>query len=331
MRRLINCRLAVSCSFAILLLAVGSACRSSTGLGVLPTHPGAEVYATLSMAGTPFAAAVTPDGVVYVSQLHSGSLARTDLTGTTVKDVISVGMHPSQVRVGPSGRVYVGNQDTPSVGVVDPVAGRQTVSFPLTTSVLTLGVSPDGSRIYALTDFGGVKILDAGNGSELATVAAGPVLTGIAFNPRSPRIYVAARDGGTVTAIDTRLNRVVARFATAGSPQNVAVSPDGAELYVADIANSALQIWDLRTGMRTAVVPIGSRVSRNAFDVAVTPDGAQLWVSTLADGKVFVLDRASRAVERVITTGGSPRYIVFDATGSRAVITNESGWVTFVR
>jgi YVTN family beta-propeller protein len=78
-------------------------------------------------------------------------------------------------------------------------------------------------------------------------------------------------------------------------------------------------------------VPIGSGVSRNAFDVAVTPDGDQLWVSTLADGKVFVLDRASHAVLQVIATNGNPRYIVFDATGSRAVITNESGWVTFVR
>jgi YVTN family beta-propeller protein len=283
------------------------------------------------MAGTPFAAAVTSDGVVYVTQLHSSSLARTDLAGATVKDVISVGIHPSQVRVGPSGRVYVGNQDTPSVGVVDPAAGRQTISFPLTRSVLTLGVSPDGNRIYAPTDFGGVKILDGHNGSELATVPAGPVLTGIAFDPRAPRVYVAARDGGTVTAIDTRTNQTVATFATAGSPQNVAVSPDGAELYVADIANSAIQIWNLRTEMRTAVVPIGSGVSRNAFDVAVTPDGAQLWVSTLADGKVYIVNRASRAVERVITTGGSPRYIVFDVTGSRAVITNESGWVTFIR
>jgi YVTN family beta-propeller protein len=100
---------------------------------------------------------------------------------------------------------------------------------------------------------------------------------------------------------------------------------------VADIANSALQIWDPRAGTRIATVPIGSGAARNVFDVAVTPDGTQLWVSTLADGKVFVLDRTSRAVARVITTGGSPRYIAFDATGSRAVIANESGSVTFVR
>jgi YVTN family beta-propeller protein len=324
-------RLAIYCPFVPVLLVVGSACGVSTGIGIPQTHPAGEVYATLSMTGTPFAAAVTSDGVVYVSQLHSNSLARTDLTGATVKDAISVGIHPSQVRVGASGKLYVGNQDTPSIGVVDAAEGRQMVSFPLTRSVLSLGVSPDASRIYALTDFGGVKVLDAGTGGVLASVAAGPVLTGIAFDPRAPRVYVAARDGGTVTAIDTRTAQVVATFATAGNPQNVAVSPDGAELYVADIASSAIQVWDLRTRTRTAVVPIGSQVSRNTFDVAVTPDGAQLWVSTLADGKVFVLDRTTRAVERVITTGGSPRYIVFDASGSRAVIANESGWVTFVR
>jgi YVTN family beta-propeller protein len=165
----------------------------------------------------------------------------------------------------------------------------------------------------------------------IASVPVGPVLAGIAFDPKAPRVYVAARDGGTVTAIDTRTYQAVATFATGGSPQNVAVSPDGAELYVTDIASSALQIWDLQSGQRREIVPIGSGVSRNTFDVAVTPDGTELWVSTLADGKVYVLDRVNRAVRRVIDTGGSPRYIVFDATGSRAVITNESGWVTFVR
>jgi YVTN family beta-propeller protein len=297
---------------------------------VVPTHPTGEVYATLSMTGTPFAAAVALDGTVYVSQLLGGSVARTDLTGAAVKDVIAVGIHPSQVRIGTAGRVYVGNQDTPSVGVVDMAAGRQTTSFPLTTSVLTLGVSPDGRRIYAPTDYAGVKVLDALTGSVIASVAAGPVLTGIAFNPRAPQVYVAARDGGTVTAIDTRSNTAVATFATGGSPQNVAVSPDGAELYVADIANSAVQVWNLQSGTQTAVLPIGSGAVRNAFDVAVTPDGAELWVSTLADGKVYVLDRVNRTVERAIDTGGSPRYIVFDASGAHAVITNESGWVTFV-
>jgi YVTN family beta-propeller protein len=324
-------RLAVCRPFVLVLLAVASACGSSTGLGVPQTHPAGEVYATLTMTGRPFAAAVTSDGIVYVTQVDGGSLARTDLTGATVKDVISVGIHPSQVRVGASGRVYVSNQDTPSVGVVDAAEGRQTVSFPFTQSVLNLGVSPDASRIYALTDFDGVKVLDAANGSVLASIPAGPVLTGIAFDPSAPRVYVSARDGGTVTAIDTRSSQAVATFATGGSPQTVAVSPDGRELYVADIATSALQVWDLRTATRTAIVPIGSAVSRNTFDVAVTPDGAQLWISTLSDGKVFVLDRTTRAVERVITTGGSPRYIVFDASGSHAVIANESGWVTFVR
>src|SRR5918999_1435715 len=152
-----------------LLLVLGSGCGSTGPRGV-PTHPDGDIYATLDMPGTPFAAAVGSDGVVYVTQLQSGSLARTDLTGSAVRDMITVGIHPSQVRVGPSGTVYVGNQDTPSIGVVDPVAGRQTTSFALEQSVLTLGVSQDGGRIYALTDFAGVQVLDASSGSVLASV-----------------------------------------------------------------------------------------------------------------------------------------------------------------
>jgi streptogramin lyase len=93
---------------AALLLGLGSSCGSSTGVAP-PTRPAGEVYATLPMTGRPFAAAVAFDGTVYVSQVDGGSVARTDLSGATVNDVIPVGIHPSQVRVGPSGKVYVGN------------------------------------------------------------------------------------------------------------------------------------------------------------------------------------------------------------------------------
>jgi YVTN family beta-propeller protein len=155
----------------------------------------------------------------------------------------------------------------------------------------------------------------------------------VAFHPLLARMYVCARDAGTITTIDTRTNTALKTDTIGGARiQNVAVARDGSELYATDIQRSALIISTLQsgsTGARSAVL-LGSGVVRNAFDVAVTPDDAQLYVSMLADGKVYILNRAGHVVIDSIATGGAPRYIEFDAAGANAVVANEFGWVTFV-
>ena len=108
---------------------------------------------------------------------------------------------------------------------------------------------------------------------------------------------------------------------------------DGNQLFATDILRSKLIAWDLVSGSLPSThheYPIGTPVARNAFDVAVTRDDAQVYVSTLVDGKVYVLDRVTRTPIDSIRTGGSARYIGFDALGETAVIPNEGGWVTFV-
>ena len=45
----------------------------------------------------------------------------------------------------------------------------------------------------------------------------------------------------------------------------------------------------------------------------------------------LVFDRATRALIDVIATGGSPRYIGFNTSGTHAVVANEAGWVNFIR
>ena len=95
----------------------------------------------------------------------------------------------------------------------------------------------------------------------------------------------------------------------AGTPFAVAISPAGV-VYVSRLTGDSVARADLPS---------------------VTRDNAQLYASMLADGKVYLLDRAARMVVDSVVTGGSPRYIEFNADGTWAVIPNEMGWVTFVR
>src|SRR5438552_13167727 len=206
----------------------------------------------------------------------------------------------------------------------------------LAPSILSLGLSADGRRLYALTDYRGVYVIDAATRTLIDSIAAtqtGAILTGVAFHPTLARMYICARDAGTITTIDTRTNVVLKTDTVTGARiQNLAVARDGSELYATDIQRSGLLISPMEDGVTVGRLELllGSGQVRNAFDVAVTPDNTQLYVSTLADGKVYVVDRVSRFGVAAIATGGSARYIAFAVDGSRAVITNELGWVNFI-
>jgi len=300
-------------------------------------HPSLGAVDSVALGNTPFAVAISSGGVVYVTQAASGSVARADLPEQSFPVHVAVGPLPSQVRMSPDGRTaYVSNQDAGTITVVDVATDRPIDTIALAPSILTLGLSADGRRLYALTDYRGVYVIDAATRTRIDSIAAtqtGAILTGVAFHPTLARMYICARDAGTITTIDTRTNVVLKTDTVTGARiQNLAVARDGSELYATDIQRSGLLISPMEDGVTVGRLELllGSGQVRNAFDVAVTPDNTQLYVSTLADGKVYVVDRVSRFGVAAIATGGSARYIAFAGDGSRAVITNEMGWVNFI-
>jgi YVTN family beta-propeller protein len=299
------------------------------------SHPALAANDSVPLSGTPFAVAVSAADVAYVTQAHAASAVRVDLPSTTFSPSFAVGYLPSQVRFSPDGQTaYVSNQDSGTITFLHVASNEAfaTASVP-SGSTLTLGLSPDGKHLYALTDYYGVYVIDTETRQAVGLIPnAGTILTGVAFHPFAPCMYIAARDEGTISTVDLRDNTVVHADTIRGARiQNVAVSRDGALLFATDIERSKLLVRDLREENSPFLeYAIGSPQVRNAFDVAVTPDNAQLYVSTLADGKVYVLDRATRALVETIVTGGSPRYIGFNASGTRAVVANEFGWVNFI-
>ena len=64
--------------------------------------------------------------------------------------------------------------------------------------------------------------------------------------------------------------------------------------------------------------------------MAISPDGAQLYVTEPDHGLVRVYDRATMSDVGAITTGGSPREVLFDPSGATALVVTDQG-VVFVR
>src|SRR5437588_10138616 len=79
-------------------------------------------------------------------------------------------------------------------------------------------------------------------------------------------IYVALRGQSSVVVIDTipipATKRVVKNIAVGSHPCDLALSPDGAKLYVAVCDDDAVAVIDTRTNTRIANIAVGMKTAR---------------------------------------------------------------------
>ena len=284
-----------------------------------------RVAQVAGLRGRPFGVAVSPSGIVYVTQQDANSVACLSLATRVVKSAIPVAQDPGDVIFNRAGTVaYASTFYGNIVHFIDVSSGKQTAAIPFGQNAYRLALSADESRLFVTSVAGTLwSVSTTKPSAPMMSVQLGGSLQGIALSKSGTSLYVTSSDGRIVRLDPTTLD-VLATASLGGSLQDVAVSNDGSELYVAD-ERGAVVIADAATlAKKTAVV-----VPRGAFGLELTPDGRRIYVAS-TEGELVVLDRASRNVVAQQTLGGTPRRIAFDATGTTAVIANESNWVNIV-
>ena len=100
----------------------------------------------------------------------------------------------------------------------------------------------------------------AATNTETTTVAVGGSSQGIAVLPDGTRVYVASQTDGTVSAIDTTTNTVVAAVPVSASPNSpfgVAVTPDGNTVYATNPDDDTVAVIDTATNTVTSTIAVG--------------------------------------------------------------------------
>lgn len=215
------------------------------------------------------------------SETRSTCVLDYDVAGSRMASCIPDGVNPRWLAINPkNGRVFaIGN----GVAVIDPTTSTVGGKHKLSSTGASV-FSPDGSVLY-LTSYGtnAVTIVDT---SSMQTVGD-PVPTGhgpvdLVMSPDGSRIYVADQGGGvapeTVTVIDTKERRAVATFSDGldGDLSAIAVSPDGATVYVG--ASLVHSVWaiDAKTGRASDTV---FAVDAGVTDLAVAQDNRTVFVA----------------------------------------------------
>ncbi|MCY2986375.1 MAG: multiheme c-type cytochrome [Planctomycetota bacterium] len=104
------------------------------------------------------------------------------------------------------------------------------------------------------------------------------------------------------------------------TPLNLALRPDGKELYVACEASFSVIVLDVATRHKVAEIAVGGLPQ----DVAFRPDGQRAYVSNRLDDSVSVIDTTTRKVISTIPVGDEPHGLLTDRLGKLLYVLNTS-------
>jgi DNA-binding beta-propeller fold protein YncE len=288
----------------------------------------------------PFGVAVDGDGRILISQTNSGRVA------SGLYPVISFATRqvdgtPTSIALlgGGTALVTPTGADNDDASVIELSSDRVLVQVPLDVPAFSAVTAPDSQTAYLGTNDGRVLEFDVASsrvtGSIDLTVSKSRA-NHLALNPAGTLLYASSFTTGTISEIDLASRSVARTFVVGGEPQGIAVSLDGAELYVADESSTGdIDIYDLAGDTIAASVPSGATSSSGGpFALAMSPDGATVYVGVITDdgpGLIQLIDVATHTIERTIAScGGIPRRIGFGYSGGLAVIVDETGCVNFV-
>jgi YVTN family beta-propeller protein len=104
------------------------------------------------------------------------------------------------------------------------------------------------------------------------------------------------------------------------TPINLALTPDGSELWVACESSSSTVVIDTSSLEILAEIKIGGQ----PHDVTFHPDGSRAYVTNRLDDTLSVIDVETRGVVATVEVGDEPHGVLLDAPGELIYVLNSS-------
>lgn len=290
-------------------------------------HPTGAMADRLAVSGCPFDVAFSGSRGAWVTCPHIAAVAQVELPRFRLAASVPTRPTPTRVVVSPTGAVaYVTNQFTEEIGVLDLDRGLQIGAIPVPGHALGAALAPNGGTLFITTNLDRLCVVSVSTRRVITAVPVPQVCTELTLDRVGRLIYLPTWRAGLILELDARTLETLRTFEAGGTVQGVAVSRDGLTLFAAN-EEGWVDVFQLAPAGQRTRIELGAA----AFGLALSPDEAVLYVTLLDAGKVAVIDRRTLRVHGVLATGGRPRRVAFDVSGSLALIANEAGWVDLVR
>jgi len=294
-----------------------------------------KVTTTIPVGPNPAGVAVSPDGKkVYVAINLYNTVSVIDTATNSITSTMLVGRSPrvSSQSIGsiPIQPVYP-LADFSSNITSDYVFLLEPVQFTCQSENVTEwswdfgdgSGSTEQNPIHTYSEVGIYTVtlkVSNPNGTDTKLATANVVPKGV---PASSYAYITNFNSNTVSVINTSSNTVTATVPVGKSPLGVAVSLDGAKVYVANVnykSRGTVSVIDTATKKVTATIDIGYKYS--PCGIAVTPDGKKVFVANRDVNSVSIIDTATNTVIGTIPAGANPLGVAITPDGKKAYVTN---------
>ncbi|MFG0258819.1 MAG: YncE family protein, partial [Phycisphaerales bacterium JB041] len=207
----------------------------------------------------------------------------------------------------PTGTLLVLNKADDTAQFIAQPSGETVATVATGNGPHEAAVSPDGrwavAANYEDRTANTLTVYDAHAMEPVRTIDLGEWRAphGLAFVGDSAVLAVTCEGSAQLLLVDVEGGTVEARIGTdARGSHMVAVTPDGARAFVANIPDGTVSAIDLAERKLLGVIPTGP----GAEGIDVTPDGREVWVTNRAADSITVIDTETlEEIETVMCAG----------------------------
>jgi len=210
------------------------------------------------------------------------------------------------------GLLLVANKGDHTMGIIDPVAGRQlaTVAEEGVTGH-ELVASPDGKRAFVPiygnsgvghsgTDGSLLRVIDLATRQIVGTVDFGKGVRPhcAVIGPKNGLLYVTTELDQSVTVIDPATLKIVGRVPTGMSESHMlAITHDGRRGYTANVSSGTVSVLDLVADKFVSTIPVCETTQR----IALSVDDRWIFTADQHSPRLAVIDTSKNLVEHWIS------------------------------
>jgi len=214
-----------------------------------------------------------------------------------------------------TGLLLVANKGDNSLGMIDPIAGKQLVEIPeggVTGHEVT--TSRDGKIAY-VPIYGNSGVGQPGtDGSNMVVIdlAARKVIGNVDFGkgvrphlpvigPKNGLLYVSTELNRSITIIDPATLKIVGSVPTGQAESHMfAITRDGHRAYTANVGPGTVSVLDLDARKTLTIIPVSPQIQR----ISLAVDDSLAFTSDVTKPQLAVIDTATNKIKSWVPLPG---------------------------
>src|SRR5918911_2100912 len=175
-----------------------------------------------------------------------------------------------------------------------------------------------------------VMLIDPATNRIVGEIGGIEVNHGAAVSPDGSRFYITNESESTLDVADAKSLKVIKKIPLTNHPNNVAVSKDGARVYVAIVGGpGAVDVIDTASLTRAKSI----RTEGGIHNTYVTPDGKFVIAGSIIGKKINVIDQKTEEIVWSLPTEEGVRPMAFDTNpdgSTRRIFAQQSNFNGFI-